>query len=477
MLNIVRDCFLMQLVFQYDYLNDDIENLFPNGNINFMYQWKLPEKLLNDLQNPKIKWIILINPPFATSQKAGPSGGSKQSVSDTKLRKVMHKNDLGEVSRELFAQFLFRIKREFENKVAHLSLFSPIKYINSTNDQKFRDKFFQFEFEKGFLFSAVNFAGTSRSNQFPIGFIIWNLNKSIKLEDQKIQVDLFDEKVEKIGNKLIKSVHRDKFLSKWIKREPATIVYPPFGSAIEIKSDNKDKRDRISKDFLMSLMCKGNDVQNQNFTALLSVPYVSAGALSVTTENFEKAMVIHAVRRVPKDNWIIHADQYLKPESQLSDEFIVDCAIWNLFSNSNQTVALRNVLYKRETYQIHNQFFPFQLAEINKWKIADSEINISIAKDEDRFLANWLSNKRLSAVSKKLLIKGNEIYKFYFANLNQLRTPKFKIETWDAGWWQIRNALSDVNLAIDLFDELKILHNQLRDKISQQIDEYKFLIR
>ena len=47
-----------------------------------------------------IKWIIFINPPFATSQKAGYSGESKQSVSDTKIRPLMHKADLGEVSRE-----------------------------------------------------------------------------------------------------------------------------------------------------------------------------------------------------------------------------------------------------------------------------------------------------------------------------------------------------------------------------------------
>ena len=95
--------------FQYDYLNDDIDNLFAEATIGFNFQWKLPEKLRNELADPNIKWIILINPPFATSQKAGTSGGSKKDVSDTVLRKLMHKNNLGEVSRELFAQFIYRI--------------------------------------------------------------------------------------------------------------------------------------------------------------------------------------------------------------------------------------------------------------------------------------------------------------------------------------------------------------------------------
>ncbi|TAF71914.1 MAG: hypothetical protein EAZ53_17245, partial [Bacteroidetes bacterium] len=53
-------------IFQYDYLNDDVENIFSNGTIHYEFDWKLPKKLKNDLSNKKIKWIILINPPFAT---------------------------------------------------------------------------------------------------------------------------------------------------------------------------------------------------------------------------------------------------------------------------------------------------------------------------------------------------------------------------------------------------------------------------
>ncbi len=88
-------------IFQYDYLNDDIENIFANGTIHYEYDWKLPKKLKNDLANKDLKWIILINPPFATSQTAGANTHSKAGVSDTKIRKIMHREDLGEVSREL----------------------------------------------------------------------------------------------------------------------------------------------------------------------------------------------------------------------------------------------------------------------------------------------------------------------------------------------------------------------------------------
>jgi len=458
-------------IFQYDYLNDDIENLY--GGLNFGFSWKLPEKLRADLANPNLKWIILINPPFATSQTAGLShGDSKEGVSNTKIRAQMHKEKLGEVSRELFAQFLFRIKTEFADKTAHFGLFSKIKYLNANNDQKFRDSIFHFTFENGFVFSSANFSGTSRSSQFPVGFLIWNLSQPQRLEAQTITIDVFNENVEKIGTKVVSTENRDGFLSKWIERPPATIKFPPFGSAIVVKADNNDRRDRIAEGFLASLMCKGNDFVNQNNTALLSGPYVSAGALSVTPENFEKAMVVHAVRRIPKATWLNDRDQFMQPNIKLSAEFIDDCAIWNLFSNSNATAAMRNVEYEKQIYQIRNHFFPFTVSEVKHWTITDGDIAETLVKAEGTFVANWLLGRNFEQEASDVLKQGKELYKFYFASLGQVRTTKFKIETWDAGWWQIRNVLADTNLGKEIFDEIKILHNKLKVKILTKINEY-----
>ncbi|CAF3310622.1 unnamed protein product [Rotaria socialis] len=346
-------------IFQYDYLNDDIANVFTDTNgFQFEKTWKLPEKLRNDLNNPKLKWIILINPPFATAQTAGTHhGDSKEGVADTKVRKVMHHNDLGKVSRELFSQFIYRIKKEFFNKIADLGLFSKIKYINSNNDFKLREKVFDFTFERGFVFSSANFSGTSKSNQFPVGFLIWDLLNLKKLENQKLQVDVFNENVEKIGVKKLVVDDKKTHLSKWIKRPAAKIKFPPFSSGISIKSNNLDTRDRISEGFLASFMCAGNNFQCQNQTCFLSGPSVSVGAMSVTAENFEQAMVVHAVRRIPKATWLNDRDQFLQPNKKLEQDFINDCVVWSLFANSNNTVAMKNVLYEKETYQIKNHFF------------------------------------------------------------------------------------------------------------------------
>lgn len=463
-------------IFQYDYLNDDIENVFADTTmIQFTHNWKLPEKLRNDLSNPNLKWIILINPPFATAQTAGTSGESKKDVSDTRLKKLMHRNDLGEVSRELFSQFIYRIKKEFDKKESYLGLFSTLKYINSNNDQKLRDKVFNFTFESGFVFSSANFDGTKRNNAFPVGFLLWNLYQHTTLETQNITLDVFNEQVEKVDTKHIISEHRDSFLSKWINRPVANIKFPALGSAIEVKADNKDKRDRIAKGFLASLMCKGNDFQNQNFTAFLSGPYVSAGALSVTPENFEQAMVVHAARRIPKATWLNDRDQFMMPKVELSEEFITDCTVWNLFSNSNATVALKDVKYEKEIYQIHNHFFPFSINEVKSWNITDNDIAMTLATAKNTFVADWLFEKQLSEEAKSVFDKGREIYQFYFANLGQMRSNKFKIETWDAGWWQIKQAMADVDLYKLELKDLKVLHDKLKAKILPRLKEYQII--
>lgn len=199
---------------------------------------------------------------------------------------------------------------------------------------------------------------------FPVGYIVWNLTNHIVLDDQEIVLDVFDNNTNKIGKKKIRVENKEKFLSKWVKRPACTTIFPPFSSAITIKADNKDKRDRIAEDFVGCLRCAGNDFQCLNLTFLLSGPAVSAGAFSITPDNFEKAIVVHAARKIPKSDWLNDRDQLMAPTKELSEEFITDCALWSLFADSNQTAALKDVVYEGTTYQIHNHFFPFSVNEL-----------------------------------------------------------------------------------------------------------------
>mgnify|MGYP002624028715 CR=1 FL=1 len=460
--------------FQYDYLNDDVQNFFGKEK-NLFQGIKMPEKLFRDLQNPDLKWIIFINPPYATASnyQRKKNREDKIGVSMTKIQKLMTEENLGEVSRELFSQFLYRINLEFKNKIAWLGMFSKIKYINSNNDQKLRDKFFQYKYENGFIFNSKNFDGCR--GEFPVGFLIWNLSEKISLDKQKISLDVFNSEVEKIAIKNLKSENRKVFLNKWVTRPPAIKKFPPMSGALNVAEKNKDRRDRISENFLVSLMCKCNDFSNKNFTALLSGPYVSAGAFSVEEKIFEQSMIIHAVRRIPKATWLNDRDQFMQPEKKLSREFISDCVMWSLFSNSNQTVSLRNVEYEGEVYRMKNNLYPFKREEIILWKNSSPDIKMQIEMErEERFAAKWIlaNRKDFSVESLRVLDCGREIYKYFYANFLELNFAKWKIFDWDAGWYQVRMSLKEI--CYD-FEKFSALHKLLGEKILPQIYELGFL--
>lgn len=448
-----KSIFAEATVFQYDYLNDSAD--------------KLPEKLRSDLANPNIKWIIYINPPYATANKKqlNNSDINKDGVSMTAVRELMNAENLGEVSRELFSQFIYRISNDFANRQAWLGMFSTPKYINSSNDQKFRDKIFRYKYECGFVFNSKAFHGCN--GQFSVGFLIWNLSKRISLEEQEISLDVYNLSVEKYAEKIFRPARSENFLNKWIDRPRCTKKFPPMSGALNIAEKNKDRRDRVAEGFLASITLKGNEFSNQTYVSVLSAPYVSAGALSITAENFEQAMIVNMVRRLPKAEWLNDRDQFMKPVKELPPEFIGDAVVWSLFASSNQMVSLREVEYLGVKYEIVNNFYPFMLEEVRKWSCSSPKMRISIYRAvEDRFAALWLKKhvSELSAESLAIINAGREIYKRFYAELDSSDVRRWKIDSWDAGWYQIRMSLG---ASVDL--------TALSAKLLPQIYELGFL--
>jgi hypothetical protein len=136
---------------------------------------------------------------------------------------------------------------------------------------------------------------------------------------------------------------------------------------------------------------------------------------------------------------------------------------------------MKDVVYAKQTFQIPNNLFPFRIQDLKKWEISDKEIIKSLSAAENRFVVEWLNEQTLSREATQVLDAGEELYKFYFEHFTELNTAKFKIHTWDAGWWQIKHALFEQNLGNEFLEDLKSKHSKLKDKILPQIYEYGFL--
>jgi hypothetical protein len=367
---------------------------------------------------------------------------------------------------------MFRIVREMPKKT-YLGIFAKLNYLNAPDRVEYRDNYFNFKYETGFLFHSKNFHGVT--GNFPISFLVWNLSKARKKESVKI--DILNNSVQKIGVKCLRLIDKHEVLNQWFPRPENSkkVILPPLSNGINVKKENIDTRHRARPDFLASICSKGNDFQNAKYVVILSSPSVSAGAFTVTKENFEKAMTLHSVRKIPQPTWLNDRNQFLIPHTEPDKKFVNDCVVWSLFSNSNQTTALKDVSYLGKIYQIKNHFFPFKIEELKQWKIADVNFKQQMIKDKNRFVADWISQQKLSKEAKIVLEKAKTVYQIYFMELNKIVTKKMKVATWDAGWYQIRHCLMEHHLGMDELKKLNDANEKLAHKILPQIEAFGFL--
>src|SRR5574344_548967 len=163
--------FVSDNVFQYDYLNDDIDAL---GNIDYNITKKVPQPLRDAIKNKKV--LVYINPPYAES-----SNNKKGVATNTVFSSYI--KEYGKASNELFTQFMIRIEKEMPKAV--LGMYSTLKYVNAPNFIDFRNQY-KATFIDGFIFQAnKHFNGVDGT--FPIGFLLWDLKEG-KINNTHVDV-------------------------------------------------------------------------------------------------------------------------------------------------------------------------------------------------------------------------------------------------------------------------------------------------
>lgn len=163
-------------IFQYDYLNDDVTDF---GEIDYSLTNKVPMALRQAIADAREgkkgarPILVLINPPYAESGSGINRGDeNKIGVEKTRINSLMREMNLGYASKELFVQFLVRIRQELPTGM--LAMFSTLKYVNAPNFEPFR-RVWRATYLDGFLVHSRAFDGLA--GDFPIGFLIWDQSK------------------------------------------------------------------------------------------------------------------------------------------------------------------------------------------------------------------------------------------------------------------------------------------------------------
>jgi hypothetical protein len=455
--------------FQYDYLNDDITD---DGNIDYALTNKLPVGLRKAINDGK-KILVLINPPYAeaTSSDNVNTGGSalasKTGVAKTKYAET-GMNEYGKASNELFTQFVARIAKEIPT--ATLAMFSTLKYVNSQTMDVFRSKW-NAKYLGGFVVHCKSFDGLK--GDFPIGFLIWKTDQLAK-EKQKIveiSTEVFNKKVEPIGEKRFYNVSNDQLLTNWIERpKPNKVEVIPLKNAISPATATKDLRGtRWSDNAVAYLWCNSNDLQQAARTALFSSGFNGGHGMFVNSHNLWQAAIVYSVRHLVLHTWLNHNDQFLQPTEELSEEFKLDCLIWMLFHNKNLTASANDLEWSDRKWSIVNHFIPF----------TEEEVNASERFESD-FMVQYLANKNLSEEAKQVLAVGKVLWQSYFANMDVHTVREdLKLNRVDVGWYQIRKALQIRNSSGDFpvvnFKPFEEAYKSLTEKLQPQVYELGFL--
>ena len=457
--------------FQYDFLNDDVAE---NGELDYTLSQKLPPPLLEaiaDAKAGKKKFLILMNPPYAEAGGADnylktDKNTAKANVAKTKVAGTMMGSGYGKATNELFTQFIVRVSKEIPNAV--VATFSTLKYVNSTNFEKFREHW-RAEYLGGFVVHSQAFDGLK--GNFPIGFLIWRQKGgAVPAADfpSEISCEALDKDGRAIGEKKFYNLPAKAFLSKWIER-PRSNGVPVVGlknsiapSGIGTWSDNA----------IAHLVCDGNDMQQAGQgTALISSASKIGhkGTCFVTPENLEKAAIVFAVRLLVAHTWQNHNDQFLQPDKAFPQEFADDCFVWMLFHGKNLTAGADGLEWGGKKWSLVNHFVPFTEDEVN-----------APDRFESDFTARLLAEKALSAEARAVLDAGRELWRAYFSRTMEFSIrERLKLNRADVGWYQVRNALKAYNETGDAvpvsFEAFDAAYRALGDKLRPQVFAYGFL--
>lgn len=462
--------------FQYDYLNDDITD---DGKIDYTLTEKIPQSLRTAIAEAKAgkdaagkpakKILVLINPPYAESGE-GINKGNKEKVAKTKFARTAMK-EYGKATNELFTQFIARIAEEIPN--ATIAMFSTLKYVNATNFQDFRKKW-NVSFLDGFIVHSKAFDGIV--GNFPIGFLIWKTYKENKEFPVEISCEVLDKDAKPIGQKSFYNLSSENFLSKWIKRASVNEE-----EVIALKNAVTEAgTGKWSDNAIAHFLCDSNDLQNAGqATAIFSstVKIGHKGTCFVTPENLWQVAIVFSVRQLIPHTWINHNDQFLKPNSELSDEFKSDCLVWMIFNGKNLTAGADNLVWDNREWSITNHFIPYTEDEVNAPDRFESDFMVRYIEKLPHLSG---TDSPFSFEARAVLEEGKKLWRAYFSATDERAVrDKYKLNRSDAGWYQIRGALKSRSESGDFppvsFTAFETAYRTLTEKLRPLVFKYGFL--
>ena len=453
--------------FQYDFLNDDVvpDGLLPADKI------KLPRGLVIALQQGK-PIIIFMNPPYA---KATPFKGiDGTGLSDTKINGYMLKDGMNIAASQLYAQFLYRCAKLNINNNINLAFFAKSMFLSGSSFNSFRKYLLsKFKYEYGMLFNASHFSNTSAC--WGIDFSIWKSGSCNDINNFIHSVKDYNLKNEVVSTQEKNIYNTDNLisLSTWYntsiynKRE---IEAPNVNGPLKIKDSGINK---LTVNSIGSINNHANNQMQQRVIFLSSTAVSLNGFKPIEKQNFDKAISTFISRVIIAQSWINDKDEYLAPNEQHPEysQWNTDAIIYSLFNGSSNQSSLRQITYKDRLWDIKNEWFwmpnsqMLQLANERGFDEMYHDANGS----PDRFVYNKIQESTFSPDALAVYNKACELVvkTFQYRQILHEEHPEWHLQTWDAGWYQIKLILKKYfkNDLVEFITLYKTFENRMREGV------------
>jgi hypothetical protein len=449
--------------FQFDFLNDSYEYL--------------PKRLRDAIECGK-RIILLMNPPYATSNVAGNKGLEKTGTSQTKINGEMKTEGVwGKSAQQLYTQFLYRASK----MNLDVCLFSKPNFMTGSSFKKFRKEFFdKYEFKKGFVMDSSQFADVE---SWPLTFTIFTNSKSSENTFELDVLDYKDYQIIKSDTKIFYNNDGREDIQKWLKsnKNNSTQVYWPTKNGIEV-SNTKGLKDSMMSNAIGYFYNNSNCVQyNSQGVAVFSTVFGSAHGIEIMNDNIINVSMMMSARQLIKPTWINEKDEYMVPKGDTA-KFGYDSIVLSLFSNGSYQTSLRNVEYKDQTFNVVNQFF---------WMSKEEIVNISnngnypelyndVRTDSDRYVYNLLFGEQriydqLSDEAKDVLDSATNLVRLSFGMRRNFADDTNHLNSWDSGYAQLKLLWKEY--FPEQFKEFRAKYKVLEDKMRPMVYELGFLLK
>ena len=466
--------------FQYDFLNDGIVD----GKIDIEGDVKLPQGLKDALISGK-KIIVLMNPPYGTANNAGTDSGHKSGIALTELNNMMKSESWGSSSQQLYAQFLYRLSKMNKGNIK-ICLFSPPLFLSGGSYKEFRKNFLNsFGFDGGYLMNAGEFDGTS---DWGLSFTMWDNPNDYK-SDFSLMVKKSNEygEVKYLFDKVIYNLDNKKECSKWVREEVKglrTFDNPNFSSALSVKQLGRGKTTENSIGYFYN--DNNNVAKNNQSVGLYSSANAAANGLSIIKNNYMKVSSLFCARRSVSSkyaNWMNWCDEYMAPNEShpLWEQFQYDSLVYSLFESKSNQSSLRQINYKDKLWDIKNEFF--WMSKDDMMSLAESKYFDDIYRDgkmsDERYVYKLLYKEgiyeKLSPDAKEVLDMASALVVKSFDMRIALHNekPELHLNTWDAGWYQIKLVLKQFYQ--DDLREFTKKYKEFEDRMRPLVYELGFL--